>query len=141
MVPLLWVFAACSLLPCSAQPSSIDCSEMTYENRNQTDYGPLVVSRVSGTANDNGGVAVPGICIGVFTTEDHRLVASVRTDAQGRFEIKGVSRGDYRLVAKCEGFCSGNAKIRVVSSSRSKKRLQVKMRFAGIDTCSFFEVK
>jgi len=86
-------------------------------------------------------VMVPGVCVGIFAPIDHRLVMATQTNGEGRFEFKGVSKGGYRLVAKCEGFCSGNATIRVDPGSRSKKRLDLLIRPAGLDTCSYFELR
>jgi hypothetical protein len=127
--------------PAVAQEPKSPCGGMTYENRNQTDYGPVKVATVRGTAKDAQGVMVPGVCVGIFTPTDHRLVIATQTDAEGRFEFRGVSKGEYRLVAKCEGFCSGNAKIRVDPGSRSKKRLDLLVRPAGLDTCSYFVLR
>jgi hypothetical protein len=127
--------------PSIAQKAGSPCADMAYENRNQTDYGPLKVASMRGTATDAQGVVVPGVCVGVFTPNDHKLVVATRTDSEGRFELKGVSNGEYRLVARCEGFCSGNAKVLVDSRSRSKKRLDLAVRPAGLDTCSYFELK
>jgi len=127
--------------PSIAQEAGSPCADMAYENRNQTDYGPLKVASMRGTAKDAQGVVVPGVCVGVFTPNDHKLVVATRTDSEGRFELKGVPNGEYRLVARCEGFCSGNAKVLVDSRSRSKKRLDLAIRPAGLDTCSYFELK
>lgn len=127
--------------PAVAQESKPSCGGMTYETRNQTDYGPLKVASVRGTAKDPQGVMVPGVCVGIFTPIDHKLIMATQTDAEGQFEFRGVSKGEYRLVAKCEGFCSGNAKIWVDAKSRSKKRLDLLIRPAGLDTCSYFELR
>lgn len=124
-----------------AQESGSPCSAMVYENRNQTDYGSIKLATISGTAKDTQGVAVPGVCVGVFTSIGDKLVKATQTDGDGRFEIKGIPKGDYRLVARCDGFCTGNAKIRVQPGSRSKKRLYLVVRPAGLDTCSYFELK
>lgn len=124
-----------------AQESGPACSAMGYENRNQTDYGPIKLTTVSGIAKDAEGVIVPGVCVGIFTPTGDRLIKATETDSEGRFEIRGVPNGDYRLVARCEGFCSANAKIRVHTGSRAKKRLHLVIRPAGLDTCSYFELK
>lgn len=83
-----------------AQEFKSPCGSMTYENRNQPDYGPVKVATVRGTAKDAQGVMVPGVCVGIFTPTDHRLVIAKQTDAEGRFEFRGVSKGEYHLVAK-----------------------------------------
>lgn len=124
-----------------AHESGSPCSAMGYENRNQTDYGPIKLSTVSGVAKDAEGVMVPGVCVGIFTPSGDKLVKATQTDAEGRFEIIGVPKGEYRLVARCDGFCTGNAKIRVQPSPRNKKRLYLITRPAGLDPCSFFELK
>ncbi|MFN7934015.1 MAG: carboxypeptidase-like regulatory domain-containing protein [Bryobacteraceae bacterium] len=124
-----------------SQEVVLPCAGMVYENRSQTDYGPLRLASIRGTAKDSKGVRVPGVCIGIFTPKDHNLIMATQTDREGSFEFRGVANGEYRLVAKCEGFCSGNAKIRVDPSSRSKKRLDLLIRPSGLDSCSYFELK
>ena len=116
------------------------CKNLTYESRNQTDYGPLPVAAIRGTAKDAQGIGVPKVCIGIFTETDHKLIAATETDDSGHFELKSVPGGDYRLVAKYEGFCPANAKVRIERRSRSNKLLTVEMRPAGLDTCSFVEL-
>jgi carboxypeptidase family protein len=123
-----------------SQENTPACKDLTYASRNQTDYGPLRVAAVRGTAKDAQGVAIPKACIGVFTATDHKLVASTQTDDSGNFELKDIPAGDYRLVAKYEGFSPANAKLRV-ERSRGKRTLAVQMRPAGLDTSSFVEVK
>ena len=46
-----------------------------YENHNQIDYGPLIVQEVKGTIIDPQQVAVPKVCVGIFTEKEHKLVA------------------------------------------------------------------
>src|SRR5437868_5492993 len=123
-----------------SQEAATGCKDLSYANRNQTDYGPLRVANIKGTARDAQGVAIPKVCVGVFTEMDHKLIASTETDDNGDFEFKGVPAGDYRLVAKYEGFSPANAKLRV-ERSRGKKALSVQMRPAGLDTGSFIEMK
>jgi Carboxypeptidase regulatory-like domain len=117
------------------------CKDLTYENRNQTDYGPLQVTAIRGIATDAEGVTIPKVCVGVFTETGHKLIATTETDESGHFELKNIAVGDYRLVAKYEGFSPANAKLRIEQRSRSKKPLAVQMRPAGLDTCSFVELK
>jgi hypothetical protein len=124
-----------------AQEAGPACSAMTYENRNQTDYGPIKLATISGAAKDPDGVAVPGVCVGVFTPTGDKLIKATQTDDEGRFEIRGIPKGEYRLVARCDGFCAGNAKIQIDPRLRSKKRLGLVVRPAGLDTCSYFELK
>jgi hypothetical protein len=127
-------------LTAASQENASACKDLSYASRNQTDYGPLRVAAVRGIAKDAQGVAIPRACVGVFTEADHKLVASTQTDDSGNFELKDIPAGDYRLVAKYEGFSPANAKLRV-ERSRGKKTLAVQMRPAGLDTSSFVEVK
>jgi hypothetical protein len=114
---------------------------MTYENRNQIDYGPLRLRAVKGSAKDLDGVSIPKVCVGVFTETEHKLVATAETDEEGLFEIRNLPAGNYRIVAKYSGFCPANARLQIQPKSRSRKSLKLRMRAAGIDTCSYFELK
>lgn len=118
-----------------------DCGDMSYENRNQVDYGPLQLSVLRGTVKDPQSVVVPKVCIGVFTEKDHKLIASVQTNDKGYFELKNIPGGDYRLVATFAGFSPANAKIRLKGRSTITKELIVQMRLFGVDTNSFVELK
>lgn len=118
-------------------------SSSVYENHNQVDYGPLKVRIVLGT-----GVAeigdktqprkiVPGACLNLFTEKEHKLVASVTADSEGRFIFAAISPGRYRLVARADAFCIANIPLEVVKSSRKKTEILVHFRPPGIDTCSY----
>lgn len=124
----------------AGQEGTTVCKDLSYQNRNQIDYGPLRVAALRGSARDSQGVAIPKACVGVFTGTGHKLIAATETDDNGRFELKGIPDGDYRLVAKYDGFSPANAKLRV-KHSRSKKVLAVQMRPVGLDTTSFVELK
>jgi hypothetical protein len=125
----------------AADETGSACKNLSYENRNQTDYGPLHVAAVRGVAKDTQGVVIPKACVGVFTEASHKLVATTQTDNDGRFELNGIPDGAYRLIAKYEGFSTANAKLRIELRSQSKKSLTVQMRPSGLDTHSFIELK
>jgi hypothetical protein len=129
------------VLATAVQAGQTTCADLTYESRNQIDYGPLRVSVISGIAQDAEGGRIPDVCVGVFTEKEHRLVAMAHSDESGRFELKAVPVGKYRLVAKYEGFCPANARLRIGRLARRKKLLTVQVRPTGIDTCSYIELK
>jgi hypothetical protein len=125
----------------AAEETGAACNNLSYENRNQTDYGPLHVATVRGVAKDAQGVVIPKACVGVFTEAGHKLVATTQTDDGGQFELNHIPDGAYRLIAKYEGFSTANAKLQIQQRSQSKKSLTVQMRPAGLDTRSFIELK
>jgi hypothetical protein len=125
----------------TAQDSHRPCEDLSYENRNQVDYGPVVLKQVRGLAKDLDGVPVPNVCVGVFNELDHKLVAATQTDTKGWFELKAIPDGDYRIVAKCEAFCPANARVRIKARSRTRKALSIHFRPFGIDTCSYIDQK
>jgi hypothetical protein len=136
--------------PCLAQQrgNSSQCSAV-YENHNQVDYGPLKVGIIEGTSVIQAGPpvkgsptdpGVPGACFTLFTEKDHALVASVKADSETRFEIRDISPGRYRLVARAEGLCTANIPLEVVKSSRRRDEMVVYFRPAGIDVCSTGEL-
>jgi hypothetical protein len=129
----------------AAQGGTTSNCATSYENHNQTDYGPLKVELIQGTSDVQVGTqkqpGVPGACLVVFTDGDHKLVTSVKADADGRFELKGVAPGHYRLLARAEGFCTANILLEVVKTSHNRKsEILVHFRPAGIDSCSYAEV-
>jgi hypothetical protein len=96
---------------------------MQYENRNQVDYGPLVVRRVNGFVVDSQGASIPAANVGVFTEPDHELLFQTTTDSRGFFKIEGLNRGEYRLVSQYNEPCTANARWlvghKVASSNRA----------------------
>jgi hypothetical protein len=125
----------------AAEETGGSCKNLSYEDRNQNDYGPLYVAAIRGVAKDAQGVVIPKACVGVFTEAGHKLVATTQTDNDGRFELNDIPEGAYRLVAKYEGFSTANAKLRIELRSQSKKSLTVQMRPSGLDTHSFIQLK
>lgn len=107
-----------------------------YENHNQTDYGPLIVQDVKGAITDPQQVAVPKVCVGIFTEKDHKLVATTESDAEGKFSLQSVPPGRYRLVVKADPLCAANVPLQVVKSQKKKQVLHVHMKPRGLDSCS-----
>ena len=111
----------------AAEETGAACKNLSYENRNQTDYGPLHVAAVRGVAKDAQGVVMPKARVGVFTEAGHKLVAATQTDDDGQFELNDIPDGAYRLIAKYEGFSTANAKLRIEQRSQNKKSLTVQI--------------
>lgn len=139
-------------LPVPSQETKEPCKcQVAYENKNQVDPKPLSVQMVSGRtigeAGDIGAAreigAVAGACLGLFTEQDHRLVAITVADNEGRFQFDEVRAGKYRLVVQAAGLCVANVPLQVVRGSRRKdqKQLVIHMRPAGIDDCSYGDYK
>jgi hypothetical protein len=49
------------------------------------------------------------------------LLAKTHTDADGRFALRNIRSGNYRLVVKSEGFCPANVPIDVRPEKADKK--------------------
>jgi Carboxypeptidase regulatory-like domain len=110
--------------------------DLSYENHNQVDYGPLKISKVSGVANDPGGGPVPDSQVLLFTELDHTLVAKTKTDRDGHFRLGSIRPGSYRLVVKAFGFCTANVRL-LINKSNPHKKLMLHMEVGGIDQCSY----
>ena len=114
---------------------------MAYENRNQIDYGPLVVRSVRGRVTDGQGVPFPAVDIGVFTESGHELVFQTITDSNGHFRIQQLPKDNYRLVVHYDSFCPANARIRVAAWPKGglikERNLRVNLIPGGIDKCSW----
>jgi len=138
---LIWVALLCAVAPpLFGQAENQACKDMQYEHETQIDNVPYRIRQVKGTARDWEGDVVPGLCIGVFTEAEHKLVATAETDEKGAFELKDLPAGDYRLVAHYTGLCSTNIRLRIQPRLRSKKVLALHMVLPAIDTCSYGEL-
>lgn len=109
--------------------------------------GPLVVRHVFGRAViQSRRKTIPGselhdACMSLFTVDSHKFVASARIDKRGHFEFSAVRPGEYRLIARALGFCTGNKAIRVTSSASapSNRGIIVYFRLLEIDSCTTVE--
>jgi hypothetical protein len=128
----------CLLQGLHAEEQTTCDSPMSYESHNQIDPKPIRLKTIRGVAIDEEGVAVWNLCLGLFAEKDRKLIVSIRAGEDGRFALKDISPGDYRLVAKSPGFCTANVPLRVGSrSSGSKTELVLHMNATGIDKCSY----
>lgn len=110
-----------------------------YEDNNQVNYGPLIVRELKGVVTDPAG-AVPQACVGIFTEKDHKIVAAMESDANGKFSLQSVPPGRYRLVVKVDHLCAANVRLRVVKHQKKKRVLQVHMKPRGLDSCSYVDL-
>lgn len=133
----LITLAGLSWAAATQQPTA--CKEPIYENHNQVEPRPLTVHVARGTVTDPQHVPIPQACIAVFTANDHRLVATTETDDQGRFSLKDIQPGEYRLLAKYDSFCTPNILVRI-TKHRKRKTLQVHMKTPALDSCSYIDL-
>ncbi len=122
-----------------AQGATRKCTP-TYQNHNAIDYGPLVFRNLSGWAIAPAAAAerISGACLGLFTEEEHRLVAVFETGPDGSFAFAALAPRRYRLVAQCEGLCVANVPLKIVRWPQGgwHRRLVLHMNVQGIDACS-----
>ncbi len=106
--------------------------------------GPLVLQHVSGIAviRVGEGTIPPshlyGACLSLFTADSHKFVASVPVDRRGTFAFGKIATGDYRLVERAPGLCTGNDAVRVEARKTSGKRRAIIVYFRPheVDTCT-----
>jgi hypothetical protein len=120
-----------------------------YGNRNQVDpprstVRSLVGRVVAETGDPAKEIGAVPACLGLFTEKGHRLVASAEADQRGRFKFGVIRSGRFRLVVRepLNSFCLANLSLRVANKPRGKAReLVIHMRPAGVDDCSYGEIK
>jgi hypothetical protein len=114
------------------------CSGTPYLHQNKFDPKPIELAQLTGTVVDHNGAALPQLCVGLFSPQDHRLLRYAQADSQGAFTLdtKGLPDGEYRLVGQLLGFCPANAIIDINSHFRQKKPLVVHMNLPGNSACS-----
>ena len=139
----------CSALPASAQaapaPSALAQPEPqttdAYEDHNQSPPRALDFSTIEGHIHDPGKIPYPDASVLLFTEQGHTLVASVKSDHNGRFEFGKIKPGLYRVVAKVGNLCAANIPVKVSSFVLGHRRLQITMQPGGLDTCSYGTMK
>ena len=133
---------------CRAQQQAVTCPVIIeYGNRNQVEtkrstlnaLKGRVMAEVGNPAKEFGPVPA---CLGLFSEDDHRLVASTVADENGHYQFKTVPPGLYRLVVRDPQnvFCVANMPLRIVRFSRART-LVIHMRPTGIDDCSYGDFK
>jgi hypothetical protein len=148
ILAMLLVFFS-GLLTRAQQQFSSCKSPIEYGNRNQVEPERSSVRNISGQviaevghpAKEIGSVPA---CLGLFTEKEHRLVASVVADDEGRFNFSSVPPGRYRRVVRDiqNAFCVANMPLRVIRRTRAiSKPLVIHMRPPGIDDCSYGDFK
>ena len=138
---LLLLSVALLVMPSFAAQQKGDSSRCTaeYENHNQVDYGPLIVQKVTGTITDPQQIAMAKVCVAIFTEKQHRLLATTESDEEGKFSLKSVPPGQYRLVAKADPLCGASVPLRVVKHQNKRRALHLHMKPRGLDACSYGE--
>lgn len=143
------IIAVAALLS-NAQEQVPTCKPpIEYGNRNQNEpkrssvrtISGRVIAEVGSPAKEVGPVPA---CLGLFTEEDHRLIASAVADEKGRFRFRPISEGRYRLVVRDpqNAFCIANMPLRLARWRREKaKALVIHLRPSGIDDCSYGDFK
>jgi hypothetical protein len=128
-----------------AQSKNGCSTALNYENKNQVDPKPLRLPSVSGAVEDEQGVYIPDVCLGIFTEDGQKLVMQATSDENGRFAFSSLPAGKYRLVAKYSPFCTANIPIEVVTKNQKgnskRKKVVVHMKPSGIDSCSYGDYK
>jgi hypothetical protein len=114
---------------------------MAYGHENQIDPSPIELRQVKGKVLDPSGIAMPQVCVGIFTEPKHKLIRYTQTDETGLFalDMTSLPEGEYRFVGQVPYFCPANALIRNKSRSHHKTTIVVHLNVRGIDTCSYVE--
>lgn len=141
----------CMVTPTAGwQKQATPCADANkYESHNQIDPPALVVGAIRGRTVIEVQMTdyvkrvydkAPGACLTLFTEEKHEPVSNVVADKKGRFRFGSIPDGDFRLIARLEGFCTANQLIHVRRSrdGRSKfKNIVVHFMPEAIDACSY----
>jgi len=135
---LLWAGSIAGAQVYGARPCD---SSIEYENHNMIDYR-VVVRSVKGTVVDLTKAPLPNACIAVFDSNHSKLLRTVESDAEGKFDVAAIRPGRYWLVVKDQqrAFCPMATRLDV-RRWRSRRELTVHMDLRGIDRCSYCEAK
>jgi hypothetical protein len=106
--------------------------------------GPMVLQRVTGLAVIRAGdktiaaSQLHGACLSLFAADSHKFIAKAPVDRRGHFEFGTLPPGDYRLVARAPGFCTGNdpVRIKIPKGTRTGRTIIVYFQPHAIDTCT-----
>ncbi len=81
------------------------------------DSEPVPVTALAGRIVDPHGDPIPGkaVCLGIYRDDGKTYVGSARVDEMGRFSLKKLPVGTYRLVALMAGLWSPRLRVRLVS--------------------------
>jgi len=83
---------------------AIRCDAFSYEPVGAEEQEPLATRVLRGVVRDPADWAMPGACLGLFSSGTRRLIAFGKAGYSGEFELGWVPPGQYRLVVMFPGF-------------------------------------
>lgn len=124
-------------LPCGAATVSIISGDLACEpvpvEIVEGDTSPVVdiflsqAGSISGIVQDPLGSPVADACLALLQLEDDRCTGTggERTDAEGRFEYRGLLSGEYRIQARGKGFAPGESRTVTISLGQEVRNVIV----------------
>jgi TonB family protein len=105
---------------------SIPCDSLTYEPTGAGGSGHASIAAVRGVVRDSQDMAVPGTCVGLFSSVTRQLVTSGKADDKGEFAFVRVPAGEYRLVVWYPDFGPLFAPV-TIKPGGARKTLEVQL--------------
>lgn len=138
ILTLLMAFSFEGQYQCSFPPKmKYTASGLTFFQMPQIE-GEAVLSLI-GTKEENGKVVE--VCLGLYDELNLQLIATAKTDKDGRFTFDNIKPGIYRLISKAPAYHSVNVPVRVYDSrkieNKQKARLILHLRFLKDERSSF----
>jgi hypothetical protein len=93
LVSLFVLLAITTLTQATDTPECV----VSYENHNQTDYGPLRLPAFQGVVLDFASVPVSHVCLGLFDDKEHSIVATTTSSEDGTSASEISLAGDIAL--------------------------------------------
>jgi len=132
------------------------CASIKFQHGNcQIGLKPLTVKRVFGivlgdyspnkTEKDSE-FPMEDFCVILFREKDEKLVTHTKTSFKGRFELRNIPDGDYRLVVKSTdehnfGLTVASIPLKIESKANKKKSILVRMVPLRMHSCSYAEIQ
>ena len=88
---------------------------------------------ITGVVTDPKGAVVVGADVAVYAESGEQRVATVKTDAQGRYKVPNLPPGVYRVAVIAEGFTSAVSMREEVAEGRSVK-IDFSLEVAAVET-------
>ncbi len=90
------------------------CSSLKYEEINQIIPNSLSVKKLVGNViAEDGKIPLVDVCIGLFVEANKKLILVTQSNREGKFKMKKIPNGKYRLVVKhnLNFYCVANIPI------------------------------
>ena len=108
--------------------------------------GVVIGDYTTNKSEKNSEYPMEDFCVILFREQDEKLITYSQTNDRGKFKLKKVPDGDYRLIVKSTtehnfGLTLASIPLKIDSKANKGKKILVRMVPSGMHSCSYAEIQ